>query len=167
MSNKQVFTRPLQFSQSELDSRKAKAKNMILNGYYKDGDWYYPAVNHLVLPGYDQLIQAVVEQTKSGNELFTGHVLRPPVSGFFEVMFYKPKAEIDALLDAEYQRVEAKYRQELQDDLEAKKQLLTEQLYNQQIAKEEREKQKKMDAAKAKAAQEAEEYIQSLMKGDK
>ncbi len=82
-------------------------------------------------------------------------------------MFYKPKAEIDALLEAEYQRVEAKYRQELQDDLEAKKQLLTEQLYNQQIAKEEKEKQKKLDAAKAQAAKEAEEYIQSLMKGDK
>lgn len=162
---KQHFQTPKTFSSAELDSRKERAKDRILNGYHcsLSREWRYPAINHLVFNSYEQVLRAVAEQTKAGNELFTGHILRMPMPGFFEAMFYKPKAEIDYLLKAEYERVEAEYRQELQEDLEQKQALLAEQLFNQQLAREEKEKQKKLDQARAKAETEAAEYIKSLM----
>lgn len=167
---KQHFTKPLQFSQSELDARLSKAKDQYLCGHYKSyansaGSFVYPATELFTFHNIEELVDLIAEQAKQGRERFKGEPMRVGV-GYFEVRIYKSQEDQESDLKVIYEDVEAKYRQELQDDLEAKKALLTEQLYNQQIAKEEKEKQKKLDAAKAKAAQEAEEYIQSLMKGE-
>ncbi|WP_155952250.1 hypothetical protein [Zestomonas thermotolerans] len=164
---KEVFTQPLQFSQEELTKRKEKAKDRILNGYYNNRDWVYPAVNHMVFNSYDEVLKAVAEQTKAGNELFTGHILRMPIPGFFEVYFYKPKAEIDAILKAELERVEESYNAEIEADKKAKTELLANQLFEQARAKAKKQAEDKERKEKEQALKEAEEYVASLMKGTK
>ncbi|WP_139134058.1 MULTISPECIES: hypothetical protein [Pseudomonadaceae] len=164
---KQHFTQPMQFCQSELDSRKEKTKQRILNGYYNNREWVYPAVNHLVFPSYDTLIAGVIEQTKAGNELFTGSILRMPIPGFFEVMFYKPQNEIDALLGAEYQKVEQDYKDEIEADVKQKTELLASQLYEQQQAKARKQAEEKERKEREQALKEAEEYVASLIKDSK
>ncbi|MGE6243224.1 hypothetical protein [Ectopseudomonas guguanensis] len=161
---KEVFTNPLQFSEQELQARKERAKERILNGYYNEREWAYPAVNHLVFNSYEQVLQAVAEQVKAGNNLFTGHPLRMPIPGFFEVMFYKPEAEIQSLIAAECERVEAEYRQSLADDLENKRQILISQMVAQEKLKEEKKLQEKEKKILDQATADADAYIQSLMK---
>ncbi len=161
---KEVFTQPLQFSAQELQARKEKAKERILNGYYNERHWVYPAVNHLVFNSYDQVLQSVVEQTKAGNALFTGHPLRMPIPGFFEVYFLKPKAEIDDLLKAEYERVEESYKAEIEADVKAKTELLASQLYEQAQAKARKVEEDKERKAREQAQRDAEEYVASLVK---
>ncbi|MFY1051176.1 hypothetical protein ACOQNP_06075 [Ectopseudomonas khazarica] len=165
--DKQHFTTPMTFSQEELTKRKEKAKDRILNGYYNERDWVYPAVNHMVFNNYEEVLKAVAEQTKAGNELFTGHILRMPLPGFFEVYFYKPKAEIDALLKAEYERVEESYKAEIEADKKAKTELLANQLFEQQQAKARKQAEDKERKEREAAMKEAEEYVASLMKGTK
>lgn len=164
---KEFFTQPLQFSAQELQVRKEKAKDRILNGYYNERDWVYPAVTHLIFNSYEEVLNAVVEQTKAGNEMFTGHILRMPLPNFYEVYFYKPKAEIDALLKAEYDRVEESYNAEIEADKKAKTELLANQLYEQQQAKARKAEEEKERKAKEQSMKEAEEYVASLMKGAK
>ena len=166
MSNKEQkhFTQPLQFDKAVLAARKEKAKDRILNGYYNERDWVYPAVNHLVFNSYEQVLQAVVEQTKAGNELFTGHVLRMPIPGYSEAYFYKPKAEIDALLKIEYERVEQAYKEEVEADVKAKTELLANQLYEQTQAKAKKAAEDKDRKEREAAMKEAQDYLASLMK---
>lgn len=164
---KEVFTQPLQFSAQELQARKEKAKGRILNGFYNERDWVYPAVNHMVFNNYEEALKAVAEQTKAGNELFTGHILRMPLPGFFEVYFYKPKAEIDALLKAEYERVEESYKAEIEADKKAKTELLANQLFEQAQAKAKKQAEDKERKEREASFKEAEEYVASLMKGTK
>ena len=161
---KQHFTTPMQFSAQELAARKEKAKERILIGYYNERDWVYPAVNHLVFNSYEQVLQAVVEQTKAGNDLFTGHVLRMPIPGYFEAYFYKPKAEIDALLKIEYERVEQAYKEEVEADVKAKTELLANQLYDQAQAKARKQAEEKERKEREAAMKEAQDYVASLMK---
>ena len=166
MSNntKQHFTAPMVFNQTELDARKERAKERILNGYYNEREWRLPAVNHLVFNSYDQALQAVVEQTKAGNDLFTGHPLRMPIPGFFEVYFYKPKAEIDDLLKAEYERVEEEYKAEIENDVKQKTELLASQLYEQTQAKARKQAEEKERKEREAAMKEAQDYVASLLK---
>lgn len=166
MSNntKQHFQTPRVFDANELAALQEKAKDRILNGYYNERDWVYPAVNHLVFNSYEQVLQAVAEQTKQGNEMFTGHILRMPLPNFYEVYFFKPKAEIDALLKAEYERVEQAYKAEIEADKKAKTELLASQLYEQQQAKARKQAEDKERKEKEQAMKEAQEYVASLMK---
>ncbi len=169
MSNntKQHFQTPRVFDANELAALQEKAKDRILNGYYNERDWVYPAVNHLVFNSYEEVLKSVAEQTKDGNALFTGHILRMPLPNFYEVYFYKPKAEIDALLKAEYDRVEESYNAEIEADKKAKTELLANQLYEQQQAKARKAEEEKERKAKEQSMKEAEEYVASLMKGAK
>ena len=165
--SKQHFQAPKTFNQQELDSRKEKAKQRILDGHYNNGSWTYQAVNHLVFPSYDLLIAGVYEQAKAGNELFTDNALRMPMPGFFEVMFYKPQGEIDALLEAEYQRVEQEYLEEIKQDVAIKTELLASQLYEQSQAKARKQAEEKERREREQALKEAQEYVQSLIKENK
>lgn len=168
MSNntKQHFQTPLQFDQVTLDARKAKAQTNYLEGHYDSlaRDFKYPATELHSFTTLESLVDFVAEKALNGQVRFKGYPMRMGV-GYFDLRIMKPQSQQEHELKDILAQVESDYQQELQDDLDAKKALLTEQLFQQQKNKELKEQQKKEEAQRAKAAAEAELYIQSLMKG--
>jgi hypothetical protein len=161
---KQNFTSPLTFSQEELTERQEKARIQYLEGHYdhQSRDFVYPATELHSFTTLETLCDFVAEKALEGCPRFPGYIMRSGIA-YYDIRVMKPKQQQEQELQALFEQVETDYRQELQDDLEAKKALLTEQLYQQQKTKELREQQKKEDAQRAKAAEEAEKYIQSLL----
>lgn len=168
MSNKeqkQHFQAPVTFSQEELTKRQEKAKSNYLTGHYDSlsRGFVYPATEIQSFTNLEALVDFVADKALSGQPRCKDYPMRQGV-GYYDVRIMKPAQQQEQELQTIFAQVEAEYRQELQDDLEQKKALLTEQLYQQQKNKELKEQQKKEEAQRAKAAQEADAYIHSLMK---
>lgn len=162
---KEHFTKPMTFNATELEARKDKARDRIVNGYFDNRirEWRYPAVDHLILASYEELVKSVADRASKGNELFTGHPLRAPMPGFYEVFFYKTPAEVNELLEATYQQVEREYLEEIEEDKKAKTELLANQLYEQQQAKARKAEEQKEIKARESAMKEATAYVSSLL----
>lgn len=161
---KQHFQTPMTFSQEELTKRQEKAKEQYYEGHYDSvaRDFKYPSTELHSFTTLESLVDFLTEKALNNQPRFKGYMMRQAV-GYYDVRIMKPQAQQDEELKDILAQVEADYRQELQDDLDAKKALLTEQLFQQQKNKELKEQQKKEEAQRAKASAEAEQYIQSLM----
>lgn len=166
---KQHFTAPEQFDKAILAARQEKARHEYMEGFYQHNtrQWQHPATEVVEAHSLDALVDLMCEKALQGQQRYKQLQVATSPMGFSFAYVYKTQEAIEADLKALFEKVEADYNQELQDDLDAKKALLTEQLFQQQKNKELKEQQKKEEAQRAKAAAEAEQYIQSLMKGTK
>ncbi|SIQ91422.1 hypothetical protein [Aquipseudomonas alcaligenes] len=166
-NEKQHFTSPKLFNKAELEALKKSAENKILSGYFDGFGWKYPAADLFSYTSYESLLAGVIQLTKEGREQFLDVVLRMPSHSYYEVMFFKPKAEIEKLISEAHKKAEEDYLAELEADKAEKTALLAKQLYEQNLAKERKAQEQKEHKAKEQAVKEAEEYVASLMKDNK
>lgn len=171
MSNKeqkQHFTTPMQFSQSELEARQEKAKAQYLNGHYdhQSRDFVYPSTTLHSFNNLEELVDFVAEKALEGCPRFPGYMMRSGIA-YYDIRVMKPKQQQEQELQALFEQVETDYRSELAHDLEAKRQILINQMVAQEKAKEEKKAQEKEQKLLAQATADADAYISSLIKEQK
>lgn len=172
MSNKEVVKLPRKFDQDELETKQAEARNAILTGVYKyheqsgHGSWVFPAIESFSFTGFEQVAEFIHSMALQGRELST--IEKPFSEGFYyKVSYLKSKEELDILFAESDAQVAAEYTKEIDDFNQTQIDLLTQQLYNQAKAKEEKiladKEAKTLVAAKA----EAEKFIKTQLEGAK
>lgn len=164
----QHFTAPEQFDQAILDARKEKAKSQYYEGHYDSvaRDFKYPATELHSFTTLESLVEFVAEKALNGQSRFKGYMMRQAV-GYYDIRIMKPKKQQEQELKEILDQVEADYRSELAHDLEAKRQIMINQLVAQEKLKEQRKQEEKEQKILAQAQADADAYIQSLMKGSK
>lgn len=165
---KQHFQAPLTFSQEELIKRQEKAKSQYYEGHYDSvaRDFKYPATELHSFTTLESLVDLVAEKALNGQSRFKGYMMRQAV-GYYDIRIMKPKKQQEQELKEILDQVEADYRSELAHDLEAKRQIMINQLVAQEKLKEQRKQDEKEQKILAQAQADADAYIQSLMKGTK
>lgn len=169
MSNKeqkQHFTQPLQFDKAILAARQEKARHEYMEGFYQHNtrQWQHPATEVVEAHSLDALVDLMCEKALQGQQRYKQLQVATSPMGFSFAYVFKPQEAIEADLKALFEKVEADYNQELQDDLEAKRQILISQMVAQEKLKEEKKLQEKEKKILDQATADADAYIQSLMK---
>jgi hypothetical protein len=162
----------VKFDQGLLETKQQEARDAILNGkytYYKasgHGAWSYPAQDTFSFTGFDLIVDFIAEMITKGRVL--SHTERPWNQGYhYQVSFLKSKEDLEILFAESDEKVKAEYEQEIADHNQAQIDLLTQQLYQQSKAKEEKAISDKEAKALAAAKLEAEKFIQSQLKEGK
>jgi len=137
------------FQQAELDRRVEQAQFLFLRSYNSIDILAKPA--SLLIPELQELILNGRRVSKQF-----------PANNLPSLTVYLEKENIDDLLAAVADETEAKYRAELEENKEANKLLLAQQLFNQKKEKEAKALQAKEEKDKASALAEAEEYFANL-----
>lgn len=155
---------PKTFSQEEFDARLEKAKSEYLEGKYEHNRWVYPAAVIKSVPTLQMLLELVIQKDKEGQSLYPYGDEAEGMVGYYRVMLWKPKAEIDADIAALKTKVEEEYKFEIESFNAAQLELLTQQLLAQEQAKERKKQEDKEAKQLAQAKADAEAYFASLNK---
>lgn len=163
---KEVFTQPLQFDKAILAARQEKARHEYMEGFYKHDtrQWQHPATEVVEANSLDALVDLMCEKALQGQQRYKQLQVATSPMGFSFAYVYKPQEAIENDLKALFEKVEADYNQELQNDLEVKRQILISQMVAQEKLKEEKKAQEKEQKLLAQATADADIYIQSLLK---
>jgi hypothetical protein len=152
----------------ELEQRKAEAKDRCLNGYYKttqfSGYYCHPAAAETQsFNNPISFLQYVSSQAKAGIEIYP-HI-EPIMNGaFFQIAYYLPPLELQALVDqAETEAAEA-YTAEIESFNQAQTDLLTNQLVEAELRKEQKKADDHLASIRAKAAATAQAHIAGQLK---
>jgi hypothetical protein len=151
-----------------LAQRKSESQDRCLNGFYKEtqfgGYYVHPAADEVVsYNNVDQFLAKVGEMAVKGILLYP-HV-QPVITGsLFQLCYYKPQDQIDALLLLAEQEAESAYKLEIEDHNNNQIALLTSQMLATGQRKEDKKQQDLQDSAHAKALAEATAFIQSQLK---
>lgn len=169
MSNKeqkQHFTQPLQFDKAVLAARQEKARYEYMEGSYQHDtrQWQHPATEVVEAHSLDALVDLMCEKALQGQQRYKQLQVATSPMGFSFAYVYKSQEAIEADLKTLFEKVEEQYAQELQEDFEAKRQILINQMVAQEKLKEERKQQEKEQKLLAQATADADAYIQSLLK---
>lgn len=166
VTTKQVVKQPMTFSQQELEQRQSQAREKFLTGHYittsQGGYFSNPAANTESFNSFEDLLNYVEAQALSGNKRYP-HILPIANPIFWQVSYYKPADEIEALLKEVDESVEQAYALEREEHNAKMKSLLASQMLAAEIAKEERKEADRLAKMKAKAESDANEYYNSLM----
>jgi hypothetical protein len=152
----------------ELEQRKSEAKDKVLNGYYKttqfSGYYVHPAADEPVsFNNVDQFLAYVGEMAVKGILLYP-HV-QPVITGsLFQLCYYKPQDQIDALVAIAETEAEQAYRDEIESFNQQQVNLLAQQLVDNELNKESKKEEARIEAIKAKALITAQQHIQSQLK---
>lgn len=166
--NKQHVQLPKAFSQVELEALQATAADKIINGYYREsqvsgGSWVFPAIDKESFPSFELAIEHAEKMVKEGRQRFP-HEAPFNQGTYYSLTYFKPQAEIDALIKSSNEEVETQYKNEIEEFNQAQVTLLADQLYQAQKAKEEKIQREKEEKAKAKALEEAQSFINQQLK---
>lgn len=167
-----VVKMAVKFDQAVLETKQQEARDAILNGkytYYKasgHGQWSYPAIESYDFPGFDLAVEFVAEMAAKGRVLST--IEKPFHSGFYyKISFVKCKEDLEILFAESDAMVAAEYAKEIESFNAEQVALLTEQLVAQELAKEEKKEQARLQSIRDKAAATAAEFVQSQLKEGK
>lgn len=167
---KQISKLPKKIETEELNKRQQKAKENYFDGYYQSyqysaGHFVYPATTLHDFKSIEELVDFVAEHAKQGRERFKGEPMRS-APGYYEVRLYKSQAEIDQDLKNLFDNVAADYQAEIDAHNEEQRQILINQLVEQEKAKERKKEQEREAKILAAAAATADEYFASVLSKD-
>jgi hypothetical protein len=168
MTNTNYVQLPRTTNQDELLQRQQDAKTKVLEGYYREsrfgGQWIYPAADEVVsFNNVDQFLACVGEMAVKGIPLYP-HV-QPVITGsLFQLCYYKPQDQIDALVAIAETEAEQAYRDEIESFNQAQTDLLTNQLVEAELRKEQKKADDHLAVIRKKAADTATAHIQSQLK---
>lgn len=160
-----------QFNQSELEQRQQEARSKIIGGYYQPseygaGRWIFPAQEVFSFTGFEPVITFVAEIAATGRKLYEHD--KPVFQGnYFSVSFYRSDEELEQLFNESDAQVAVEYQAELDQHNQQQIDLLTQQLYQQAKAKEEKVIADKEAKALATARADAEKFIKQQLEGAK
>lgn len=160
--NKQHVQHPKKFDSEELSLRQEKARQRYLTGYMEHSSFKFPATEVSSFPRWEDALDFVEVMTKEGRERYKLTPIQTSV-GYIALRYYKEKSILDQELVELDSKVETEYRQELDSFNDQQKALLTEQLLQAELNKEKKKEDERLSKLRAKAAQEANEYFQSVM----
>ncbi|WP_223532345.1 hypothetical protein [Pseudomonas sp. GL-RE-20] len=161
MSNKHV-QQPKHFNTEELSLRQEKARQRYLTGYMEHSSFRFPATETFNFPRWEDALDFVEVMANEGRERYKLTPIQTAV-GYVGLRYYKPQNILDQELIEVDSKVEAEYREELDLFNEQQKALLTEQLLQAELNKEQKKEDDRLAKLRAKAEQEANEYFQSVM----
>lgn len=167
-TNTQHVQLPKVMNQDELVQRQQDAKTKVLDGYYREsrfgGQWIYPAADEPVsFNNVDQFLAYVGEMAVKCIALYP-HV-QPVITGsLFQLCYYKPQDQIDALVAIAETEAEQAYRDEIESFNQQQVNLLAQQLVDNELNKESKKEEARIEAIKAKALITAQQHIQSQLK---
>jgi hypothetical protein len=142
-------------NQEELDARIEKAQER-----YKGSPSSCIRVNEGILPLYTKKVIELVSEGYTFNEVL-------PCSanpGSYTAYLNKPESEQQEGLAAIAVEVEEQYKAEIEAFNKQQQELLAEQLYQQQVAKQRKAQEEKERKTRAQADAEAAEYLTTLIK---
>lgn len=158
-----------QFSQSDLEALQAEARTKVMEGHYQSSDygsgrWIYPAAaERQFFNNFEQFLAYVGEMAVAGISIFPFD--SPSHSpAHWSITYYRPQEEIDALLVQSDLDVEQQYKADIDAFNTEQVELLTQQLVAQELAKEEKKEQARLQAIKDKALATATQHIKSQIK---
>lgn len=152
----------------ELEQRKASAKENLLNGYYKpttNGGFYsHPcAAETQSFNNIESFLSYVEQQTKLGIERYTNiPALTTPT--LQQITYFKSKDEVDALIKAAEQEAEAEMIAAVEAFNQSQINLLAQQLVDNELNKENKKEEARIEALKAKALATAQAHIAQQLK---
>lgn len=162
---------PRQFNQADLEALQAQAVDKVLNGEYvttnSGGFWRYPAAaERQFFQCPDMFLAYVGEQAIKGIKVFP---YDSPVmtAAHYAITYYKPQNELDALITEAKEKAKVDYLASLEAFNAEQVELLTQQLVNAELAKEQKREDERLAAIKSKAAATAAKHIQDQLKEGK
>lgn len=163
---KQHVQQARMFSQTELDARIEQGLADYQTGTWNGVSYSHPCADTAFFPSAALAFAHAKEMFAQGCELYS--TLEPQVTGVGVMLsMTKLQAELDVLLSAEKERITQAYKQEVEEFNQAQVALLTEQLVAQELAKDQKKEQQRLQAIRDKAAQVAAEHIASQLKETK
>lgn len=148
----------------QLAQLQAEARQKLLEGVYTGYQWVYPCSEKKSFHSFQQALEVTQEMTKAGRDLYPHEF--PEHSGlYYAASFWRIPEEIEAILQQSDLEVEQKLITEIQEHNQQQISLLTQQLYEQQKAKEQKIQDDKDAKALAAAKAEAEKFIRSQLAG--
>jgi hypothetical protein len=159
---------PKVMSTLELEQRKAEAKDRCLNGYYKTtqfgGFYVHPAAAETQsFNNPDTFIEFIETQAIAGVSRYP-HIPVLMQGSLFQITYFKPQQELDALVKASEDEAEQTLTAEIESFNQAQIFLLTSQMLATAQRREDKKQQDLQDSAHAKALAEATAFIQSQLK---
>lgn len=152
----------------ELEQRKASAKENLLNGFYKpttQGGYYiHPAAAETQsFNNIESFLSYVEQQTKLGIERYTNipALITPTLQ---QITYYKPQEEVDVLIKVAEQEAEQVYKDEIESFNLEQTTLLTNQLVEAELRKEQKKADDHLTSIKAKALATAQAHIAQQLK---
>lgn len=160
---KEVVKMAMKFDQAALEQRQQEGRQKLLEGVYTGYQWVYPCAEKISFNSFQQALEVTQEMTKAGRALYPHDF--PEHSGlYYAATFWKPKEEIEAILQASDIEVEAAYKASIEEFNQAQVELLTQQLVEQELNKERKKEDDRLAAIQAKAAATAAKHIQDQLK---
>lgn len=155
MQTKQHVQRPKLFNQAELDQLIQSAQEQ-----YKKSPL---ALHCLMAPILQEFLTKLEALQQQGYKL--SYEPFPPRGGIGQVTAYltKPEEMQQQELDKVAADVKAKYEAGIEEFNAEQKALLAQQLYNQEVKKQEEAERKRDEKLRNQAAEEAEQYFQSII----
>jgi hypothetical protein len=155
-------------NQTEVLQHQQEAKTKVLEGYYREsrfgGQWIYPAADEPVsFNNVDQFLAYVGEMAVKGIPLYP-HI-QPVITGsLFQLCYYKPQDQIDALVAIAETEAAEVYTAEIESFNQAQTDLLTNQLVEAELRKEQKKADDHLASIRAKATAVAVAHIAQQLK---
>mgnify|MGYP000990870289 CR=1 FL=1 len=151
--------------------RQQESRVKVLEGYYQSysqggGSWHYPCAELKTFQNFEQALQVAQEMSKIGRDLYP-HDTPTQTGWHYSASFWRSPEEVEALLQASDAQVAADYQAEIEAFNNLQIQTLQDQLVAQELAKEARKEEEKLNSIKAKALAAAQAHIASQLKEGK
>ena len=168
-TTKQHVQMAKQFNQADLEQRQQEARIKVIEGYYQSygqggGSWHYPCAELKTFQNFEQALQVAQEMSKIGRDLYP-HDTPTQTGWHYSASFWRSPEEVEALLQASDAQVAADYEAEIEAFNNLQIQTLQDQLVAQELAKEARKEEEKLNSIKAKALATATQHIQQQLEG--
>lgn len=162
---------PRQFNQADLEAAQAVAVDKVMEGSYIEttsgGFWRYPAAaERQFFNNPDDFLAYVGEQAIKGIKVFP---YDSPVmtAGYYAITYYKPQNELDVLITEAKEKAKIDYLASIEAFNASMVELLTSQLVEQELQKERKKEEQRLQAITEKAAAVAQAHIASQLKEGK